>query len=535
MNKLTDIKEKIIEKLKKLTIDDFYSFPFIAKDVFSEITGLETYEDIEKYLTDKFPEIKLETLRKSLEQSLVELDKQIKTINKEINNSQKEIEQIEKDIAVNQEKQNKLQKRPEIINAELKNIENELRDIEAEINQLKPLSGKLTYDNLLKNIETKKDAKHLEKQRLNEELDSCPLKIQELKNESEGFKEKITSIKSTIGQKESEIVSIQNTISDKQNEIENLKATEENHFQNEYSSLEFLFKILLQKEIQIREVYKEVKTGRKLKQFGGRLDNFVEREVDEIRPEKTGEQKLETYGCSEVERKKIILSYTLNKNAIPKKWRNVLYETLSNTVIEISGIVNPNGFEYRNNNKHIEGYQYLKRNKEKLTIIDIATLLATKIAAKSNYFIKIEDNKIALAISGGIIAILSFREKGELIKKNQEQPFEIFIRYKEKRRDEYYYYREDDNSEKRFVNQTLYHQKGYADSEIQIEIPNSYYILTENFVIEIEYAPAPILFDNNSVIKFAPNISGKAKREDEIKEKEEEERRRWDDDDDWDD
>ena len=69
---------------------------------------------------------------------------------------------------------------------------------------------------------------------------------------------------------------------------------------------------------------------------------------------------------------------------------------------------------------------------------------------------------------------------------------------------------------------------------ISIETPGAFYILTDKFVIEIYFNAAPILFDNNSIIKFAPNISGIAKREDEIAEQEaEEERRRQQDDDDY--
>ena len=84
-------------------------------------------------------------------------------------------------------------------------------------------------------------------------------------------------------------------------------------------------------------------------------------------------------------------------------------------------------------------------------------------------------------------------------------------------------------------------QTGYADSKIGIQTPGGYYILTDNLVIEIEFAPAPILFDNNSGIQFAPNISGKAKHEDEAEAKEyrrrkaeHESRRKSEDDDYWD-
>ena len=179
--------------------------------------------------------------------------------------------------------------------------------------------------------------------------------------------------------------------------------------------------------------------------------------------------------------------------------------TLSRPIAEIAGTLN---------------YAFgLGNEKSELTHLDQSMLLATKIAVRTNYSIKTADNKIVLALSGGILATISYREKGDLITKFQKESFEI--------------YRISNNS-KDFVLQTLYFQTGYANSEITIKTPEGFYILFDKYVIEIHFAPAPILFDSNSVIKLTPNISGKAKLEEE-KRKEEKRKKNDDDwDDDWD-
>jgi hypothetical protein len=99
------------------------------------------------------------------------------------------------------------------------------------------------------------------------------------------------------------------------------------------------------------------------------------------------------------------------------------------------------------------------------------------------------------------MAIITFRKKGELINKFQQQSLEIYRKY-------------NHNYSERFSKKTLYYQTGYANSEIQIQLPNQYYILSESYVIEIEYAPAPILFDNSKTVRLNTNISGIAEKED---------------------
>ena len=490
---LTDIKEKITGQLSKLTIDDFYSDPQIsfAKKTFMELTKLKSEDEFEKFLSDKFPETTAETLRFYLEQAITKFTEQIASVEKLIQTSQTEIDKLDKQVAEKKEQQAAIPKQQD-------KTKSELTEIETEIKQIKPLAGKPPYDKQMEALEKAKEKKQ-------KELDNYPTAISKLKSEVDELQTKIKSEKEIIATKQSEIKTIQTSIGSKQKELEQLTEKETTHFKNEYSSLEFLFLALLHKGIRKEPVFKTVKIRKEHTKHG----HIYYEEIQE----KTGELILASHKIGFDEVCKFISSLTISANSIPKDWRKIIYQTLSNPNADIAGSISKIS---------IYNTEYFKQKPLELTHIDTSTLLATKIAAKTNYSIRTANNKIVLALSGGLSATISFREKGDLIAKFQKQPFEIYANC---------------FSRGQYVLQTLYYQTGYANSEIQVKTPGGYYILTDKFVIEIEFDAAPILFDNNSVIKFAPNISGKAKHEDEVKaaEEAEEERRRRDDDDYYDD
>lgn len=489
---LTDIKNKITGQLNKLTIDDFYSDPNVsfAKETFTKLTNQKSDEEIEKYLTDKFPDTTVEAKRFVLEQTIAELNNQITTVQSVIKNFQADIEKLDKQTADKKEEQDDIPKQES-------QSKTELKEIETEIQQIKPLANKAPYIKQMKDLEKFKEKK-------NKEIETYPAALNKLKIEISELHTKINGIKDSVLKNENEIKTIQTTIRKTQKELEQLSEKENNHYKNEYLSLEFLFKTLLKKSIRKREVIEHRKTGKKL------TNTYNYQSYVETVAEKTGEVTLDIHNCEFVEYSKFILAFTTNKNVIPSGWRKVLYQILSTPLPNITGTIS--NITY---NKHF----YFNSENLKLTNKDISSLLATKIAVRTNYSVRTADNKIILGLSGGLSATITFREKGELIAKFQKQQFEIYSNC---------------FLSQRFVDHTLYHQTGYANSTISIETPGAFYILTDKFVIEIDFNAAPILFDNNSIIKFAPNISGKAKHEDEIAEQEaEEERRRQQDDDDY--
>jgi hypothetical protein len=461
-------------QLSKQTIDDFYADPQLsfAKQIFSEQTKLKTDEEFEKFLTEKFPETIAETLRFPLEQSILDFKEQIADIEKKIIASQTRIDKLETQVIEKKEQQANIPKKQS-------KKKSELLEIESEIKLIKPLAGKPPYDKQVEALE-------MTKEKITKELDSYTVAISKSKEELEELQNKIKTEKETIFEKQSEIKSIHSQFNNKQQELYQLQEKENTHFKNEYSALEFLFKTILHKTINKVEIVTLKETGEK---YPFERYNFNEENI-----ERNGEHHLQIRDCGFDEVGKFILPFTNSKCSIPKGWRNIIYKTLSSPIADIAGKISKI--------KH-DSKVYFTSENLKLTHIDTSTLLATKIAAKTKYSLRKADNTIFLGLSGGLSATISFREKGNIISKFQKQPIEIYANCL---------------SSEQFIQQTLYYQTGYANSSIEVKTPGGYYILTDKFVIEIEYVPAPILFDNNSMIQIAPNISSKAKHEDEVAE-----------------
>ena len=192
------------------------------------------------------------------------------------------------------------------------------------------------------------------------------------------------------------------------------------------------------------------------------------------------------------------------KNVIPINWRKLIYKIISTEKLYFTGTL---GDEFT-------GYKYnISRFEKSLNPIDKGALIALKNACKNNSAIMEKGDNIILDLSGGIIANISFREKGKIITDSQTSPFELF-------------YKTSANG--RFTSNILYNQTGYASSSLEIETPLGYYILTEDYVIEIGFEAAAML-NNSNPIGFVANISSSAKIDNELAEQEEEERKRLDD------
>jgi hypothetical protein len=94
-----------------------------------------------------------------------------------------------------------------------------------------------------------------------------------------------------------------------------------------------------------------------------------------------------------------------------------------------------------------------------------------------------------------------------------------------------------DSSENGIGYETLFHQSGIARSEIQMELPEGFYIVYDNYIITIRFEATPILTDFNNLnvlipnnaplVKIAATALIKQRRE---KEEDEERQRQMDDD-----
>jgi hypothetical protein len=482
---LTDIKNKMVERLCMLTIDDFYSNPDVSflKDIFTELTNQKTDDQILEYLTTRIPETTIEGKRLDLEFNLTELEDKLVMFQSLIKDFQIDYDTLELQIAEKKEIQTN------IPNLEKKAREEQI-EIESEIQQLKPLATKAPYIDQITALENTRLIKI-------KEIASYPIELKKLEDEISELQVKRNEALINIQKNNLEILDIQLKIDNTKKDLENLDGRI-NHYEDEFSSLNFLCRALLNSSFG-REVTKLIKTNKKIYENGKYNDEYV--------ISKTGKIILAIEYSSIEESRNFIISFTKNKSVIPIGWRKLLYQVLSNPLPNLSGTIS---------HKLIGDKSYFQTENLELTDEDISALLAVKIAVSSNYSVKTADNKIILGLSGGLSATIVFREKGDLISKFQKHPFEIFSNC---------------ILSERYVNQTLYNQTGYANSTISIETAGAFYILVDKFVIEIYFNPAPILFDTNNLVRFSPNISGKARREDQIEEANERIRLQVEDDD----
>lgn len=480
---LTDIKNKIIEQLNIFTIDDFYFDPEVnfAKEIFYELTKNKSKEQIEKYLIDKFPETIVEGKTFPIKLSINQLNDQITKADSVIKDLEKTFIKLDKQTENNKSQLSEIpQKKSQSQSA--------LKEIEMEIEQIKPLSNKAPYTKRMNELEK-------EKNKINLEINTFEKKTEELKREISELQNKTNEVNKNIKEKVKEIKNIESKRNNAQKELQQQNKNE--FYDSEYSSLEFLFKILIKKSINKIELEEKRKTGKKIELPYNRYA-FGNNIIDEIVSEKTGEIKLEIDDFNEENCKELILPFAKKVNIVPSDWRKIIYQILASPLPNLAGTIYNNDY-YNNYN--------VNREILELTNEDISALLATKIAIKEKNSIITADNKIVLEISGGISATITFREKGKQIEKFQKEKIEIYSNCL---------------LTSRFVGQTLYKQNGYTVSYIEINTPGAYYILNDKFVIEIYFNPAPILLDNNNEIKFSTNTSDKYKLEDE----EEEEQRR---------
>jgi hypothetical protein len=465
---LTEIKNKIIERIYTLTIDDFYSDPEnnIAKQEFSELTNLQTDEEIEAFLHNTLPEVIIEPKRSALEKELKKIANETEKVRTLVSSLGGKIEKLNTRL---EEKKQLLQDIP----FQEKKFKEGILILESEILKLESFSNDAE---LKKGIEKKKT----DLIKMKSELDKLTANFKALELETGEIAIRIKPDAELYNSKELELRKLQIKFKNKEEEIIALNELEFTYFESEYESLEFLFKVVLKKTIEKQPLYRNKETGVMEHNYYGYNSKFWE---------KTDEFVLET---SEYEGEKyyeFISNLTCNNLVIPSNWREVLLNILSNSIPNITGTISKVDCKRSN---------IIIREEEGLTYLDLAALLAAKVAVKQNYSIKTNSNILFLPLSGGIAAEIRFRFKGEIISKYQLAPIEIFANL---------------FSQKRFERLSIY-------SYISVQTPGAYYILDEKYVIEVSFLAAPILIGDNIMASFAPNVAGVsiAKKEEEAAE-----------------
>jgi hypothetical protein len=469
--KLHEIREEILNIFSNLTLDDLYSNSIenLVANRFTELTNLSTKEEIQKFLIEKFPETTTEMVAFTLNSTIKSLEEKINLFVDEINLKNNLILKYENEII----------KKKKLIDENIqqqKIISKELKDIEIEIKLIFPLAEKTPYVGQLKQLEK-------EKAYQTEKVKSLVSDVLNKNKETEMVHQKIKKEKSAIEEFEKDILLLNKSVIKKKEQLNDEKTLKKQFYIDEYDALTFLFKLFLQEQINTKE--------ESVLQFTGKTIYENYSYVDEKKWVKTGKLEL-TYSALGINYFNFISKLIGHKNnVIPDKWRSILLKNLSKAIPILSGeIIKTDSYSHA---------CYVRKETE-IDHLDMAVLLALKIALQHNYSIKTDKNEIVLGLSGGILAKISFKEKGKIISKFQKKEFEIFANCLHT---------------ERLKLHTLYYQIGYADSEIKIKTPGSFTFLVENFVIDVEFESAPILFDNSNLVKFSPNIAAKAKLDDE--------------------
>jgi hypothetical protein len=470
---LNEIKEKIIAQFSQMTIDDFLLDYNIAAKIFIEAFADE-FEHHSKSQENSYgwqkPAVEVvlikilgdkfnESTYEYLTKCAEELKNERNNIKKELNTPNKELPEIEKEINEKFQQILASQKGKE-------ESENIVAQKIIEINTLKTLAvDNPQYAQQVKNLEDAVASQNDKIQKFSLDIETFENALKELNVKRDSVKENITEISAKIEKIDLEITTKEYDIKQSINETEAI----------EYNALCFLYTVILYKEIT-KDRYKSNNRSR---------DNDL---------------NLKFYTKEEFEFGQVLqfVSAYLKKTeyTIPKKWRRILFEILANPIPDFLGMAS--GVKCSSANCFI-------LEKAKLTPIDSSFLLALKIAMRSNHSLKTKNNKIILGLSGGMTATISFRLKDIGYSKFQKYENEIYANY---------FYKAPYSWE------TLYKQMGYADSEISIKIPYGYIILSKDYFIEMEFSAAPILFESSNITRLAPNISSKAKQDDESSAKE---------------
>ncbi|GEM_PF-4581298 len=468
---LIELKEKISAHLATLTIDDFYLDSSLAttKALFQDLTGCGDDREIEKYLINEIPNTDFEAYVNSIRESIALQQPALAAANQQLAKTKAQLESLDKKMAEILVKQKAIPEKQ-------KEIEGAILQIGTEIKQIRPLANNAIYAQRITELEK-------EKAKYQQQLDTLPGESSELSEEITSLKIQKKSLQNQVGEDQVQVNVLSNDLFEKENLLKDAETKKTNHFKKQADALNFLLGLLL---------------GMKAKN-----SNYAGYDKN---------QPLERLDKNEATC--LITSALANNTVCPQNWRKLLQDIFSQPIPEFSGSLTTPDYERET---------YLVREKLPVSDVDLGAILALTIAIESGQSLQLQINLIGLALPGGLLAKIVFRNKTASLTKFQKAEFELFAKgYKG------YHDRSGMKEFWRNKSETLYHQSGYADSELEITIPYGYYILASEYIIEITFEAAPMLLGAASLARFTPNIAGAAKKQ---KDKEDDDAY-WDDDDD---
>lgn len=449
---LLELKDKIASHLSTLTIDDYYLDTTLSstRALFQELTGFGEDDEIEQFLVNQIPNTNYQAFEKVVKNTIAKYNERLDNLRRSVGALKSKTAEFEQNIADKLDAQ-------KAIPSKKQEIENAIASNDLEINQIKPLAAqKADYAIRIASIERENVA-------LNQQMAVLLEAAKQLVEEIAGLEALISEKQVVVDKEALEIEEIESTIKGKQAELQDLEAQKDTYFVAQAEALDYLLGILLCKRVDNSSYFRIESFGR----------------IHEKKP-------LSSIG--EAEQQSLIGNGLRNTAVLPKDWRRILASVLTQNLPDFSGSwASPN----------CSRVNYLKNECYDLSGKDIAIFLALKTAVLHGYHVQTFDNTIALAMSGGIMAKIQFRPKGNELTMFQDRPFMLFAKVG----NEY-------NGAERFVAATLFQQTGYADSELKISIPIGYYILSEKFVVDISFEAAPILLGADTFSRVAPNIAG---------------------------
>jgi len=195
---------------------------------------------------------------------------------------------------------------------------------------------------------------------------------------------------------------------------------------------------------------------------------------------------------------KAIATHLKKKNTVPKDWRQQLYRICSSPLRRFVGTIS---------NPREGKADFFDFDKKDLRPTDLAAFLSLKMSALQSEYVLAGNGAIVLALPGGLAAMVKFREKGKVIAKQQKQPVEVYVNCL--------------LSKEQYAYHLMYHYDGGPAEGVGIETPGAYYILSENYVVEIAFMASPMLLGFENMARTAPPLPFTVRREDDVPSQEE--------------
>ncbi len=445
--------QRIENHLQNFTIDDFYLNPNMIFKEIQELMGLESDRELKKFLND--------SVQKMVDKFNSVLD--MSHLNNEIDKCLKNKERLESEITNQRQFLDDLDKQFESIPLTENSLKKEIKEIEEEILQIQPLSEKEPYSSRIEELKVKKS-------------DTA----NKMDNLAENIKNQKQKLIGEIELKESEIQDCDNEIK----ELEQRKQTNQEMFL-EFDVLVFLCKMLLDKKIKLSFHksnydwdYSEDYSDSDNLNIGD--DENIEKYFYRLKDEGCNRISFEiSFGFSSVENSLCDFLISTTINIVPKDWRKELSQLLNSSL--------PFDSHFASINLETGNITKDAATEDETKALILSALLSIKQSLVNNHqSLSIANKSIFLALTGGVMAEIKFREKGKTLKEIKEPVFYLI---------------DLDKSIKHDV--TLYLQSGYKTT---LEIINGFYVIVLDYVLEILLKPAPILFESNRSVRSVPNI-----------------------------